>query len=69
VETISSVKWNMEGNDRLKWVDNDQQEYFIKSGYRVLNKEELMQMSKEFQLLWSLKTAPSAAVCAWRLLP
>jgi len=68
METISSVKWIMEGNDRLKWVDNDQQEYFVKSGYRVLNKEELMQMSEEFQVLWSLIITPSVAVCAWRLL-
>ena len=68
LEIISSVKWYMEGNDRLMWVDNNQQEYFVKAGYRVLNKEELMQISGEFQLLWSLKITPSAAVCAWRLL-
>jgi len=50
------------------WVGKDQQEYYVKSGYSVLNKEDLTQDSGIFQLLWSLKVAPSATVCAWRIL-
>jgi len=64
LETISKVQWSLEGTDRLKWVGNDQQEYSIKFGFSVLNKEELMQDSGIFQLLWSLKIAPSAILCA-----
>jgi len=41
--TISRVQWTTKGNDRLIWVGNDQQKYSIKSGYGVLNKEDLMQ--------------------------
>jgi len=68
VDTISRVRWNLEGIDRLMWVGNDQQEYTVKSGYNVLNKEDLMQTFEVFRLVWSIKIAPSAAVCAWRLL-
>ena len=66
--TISRVQWRVGGQDRLVWVDNDQQEYTVKSGYSVLIKEDLMQTSEVFKMLWSLKITPSAAVCVWRLL-
>jgi len=56
------------GQHKMKWVGNDQQEYSVKSGYSVLNKEELIQDSGIFQLLWSLKIAPSVTVFAWRIL-
>jgi len=49
-------------------VEEDLQEYTIKSGYNILNYKDLMQNSKTFQALWSLKFAPSALMCAWRLL-
>jgi len=49
-------------------VEEDLQEYTVKSGYSILNCEDLMQISETFQVLWSLKVVPSALVCAWRLL-
>jgi len=65
---ISKVQWNLEGKDRLIWVGNDDQDYTVKSGYMVLNKEDSMQSDEVFQLLWSLKIPPSTIVCAWRIL-
>jgi len=67
---ISNVRWRSSDQDRLVWVgDNDSnQEYIVKSGYSMLNKEDQMQVSEIFQLLWTLKIIPLAAVCAWRLL-
>ena len=65
---ISRVRWCVGGQDRLVWEGDGQQEYTIKSGYNVLNKEDQMQTSEVFKLLWTLKIEPSAAVCVWRLL-
>jgi len=52
------------------WVedDADKQEYTVKSGYCVLNKEDLLQCSEVYKVLWSLKIVPSTMICAWRLL-
>ena len=52
------------------WIgDGDsKQEYTVKFGYSVLNKEDQMQMSEIFKLLWTLKIVSLAVVCAWRLL-
>jgi len=66
--TISKVQWNTKDVDRLLWVGKDQYEYSVKSGYSVLNKEDLMQSLEVFKLLWSLNMAPSVIVCVWRLL-
>jgi len=68
IAMISNFKWEARGQDRLVWVKKDLQEYTVKSGYSILNCEDLMQISETFQVLWSLKVAPSALVCAWRLL-
>jgi len=68
LDKISKVQWNMDGKDWLIWVGNDEQAYTVKSGYSVLNKEDLMQSCEMFQLLWSLKIPPSVIVCAWRIL-
>jgi len=68
---ISKFQWAIEGQDRLLWVGNNQNVYTVKAvkyGYSVLNKEDLMHNPEVFRLLWSLKIAPSAVVCAWRLL-
>jgi len=65
---ISKVKWEVRGQDKLVWVGEDLQEYTVKSGYNILNGEDLMQTLESFQALWSLKVAPSKIVCAWRLL-
>jgi len=65
---ITKVLWNGEGQDKLVWVGVENQVYTIKSRYSILNNEELLQNSGVFQLLWSLKIAPSAIVCGWRLL-
>jgi len=40
-----------EGQDRLVWIDEDLQEYTVKSGYNILNCEDLMQTSETFQAL------------------
>jgi len=64
---ITKVLWNGEGHDRLVWVGVENQVYTIKSGYSILNNEELLQNSEAFQLLWNLEIAPSI-VCGWRLL-
>ena len=45
---ISKVQWNMEGQDRPVWVGDDKYEYTIKSGYSILNNEDLMHSSKVF---------------------
>jgi len=37
---ISSVQWNREGQNRLKWIGDDQQVYTAKSGYSILNMED-----------------------------
>ena len=37
---ISSVQWNKEGKNRLKWTWDDQQVYTTKSGYSILNMED-----------------------------
>jgi len=66
--TISKVHWGTEGQNRKVWAEDDQEVYTVKSGYKVLNKEDQMQTSKVFKLLWNLKIAPSALVHAWRLL-
>jgi len=58
VDTISRVHWNLKGIDRLMWVGNDQQEYIVKFGYSILNKDDLMQTCEVFQLVWSIKIAP-----------
>jgi len=68
IAMISNVKWEARGQDRLVWVKEDLQEYTVKSGYSILNCEDPMQISETFQVLWSLKVAPSALVCTWRLL-
>jgi len=65
---ISSVQWNKEGQNRLKWIGDDQQVYTAKSGYSIVNMEDQMSSLECFQLLWSLKIAPSALVWAWRIL-
>jgi len=39
---ISSVQWNKEGKNRLKWTWDDQQVYTTKSGYSILNMEHQM---------------------------
>jgi len=65
---ISNVNWNVNGHDRLGWDGVEHQQYTVKSGYSILNNEDLMQTSEIFQLLWSLKIVPTAIVCAWRLL-
>ena len=59
---ISSVQWNREGQNRLKWIGDDQQVYTMKSGYSILNTEDQMLSLECFQLLWSLKIFPSG-VC------
>ena len=46
----------------------NQQVYSVKSGYMVLNKEDQMQTSKAFKLLWNIKISPSVLVHTWRLL-
>ena len=66
--TISKVRWCRKGQDRKVWVGDDQQVCSVKSGSMVLNKEDQMQTSKVFKLLWNIKIAPSALVHAWRLL-
>jgi len=48
---ISKVCWCFEGQDRLAWVGDRQQEYTVKSGYSVLNMEDQMQTSETFKLL------------------
>jgi len=68
ITMISKVKWEVRGQDRLVWVGEDVQEYTVKSGYSILNCEDLMETSQSFQTLWSLKVVPSSIVCAWRLL-
>jgi len=47
---ISNVRWRLSDQDRLVWVgDSDSnQEYTVKSGYSVLNKEDQMQVSEIF---------------------
>jgi len=42
LDMISKVQWNSEGKDRLILVGNDEQDYIVKSGYRVLIKEDSM---------------------------
>jgi len=64
---ISKVQWSREGQDRLVWVRDDQHVYTVKSGYNVLNKEDQMLNPEVLQMLWSLKIAPSALVCVWRI--
>jgi len=66
--TISKVRLCREGQDRKMWVGDDQKVYSVKSGYMVLNKEDQIQISKVFKLLWDIKIAQSALVHAWRLL-
>jgi len=68
LDKISKIHWNSEGKDKLIWVGNDEQEYTVKSGYIVLNREDSMQSYEVFQLLWSLKIPPSTIVCEWRIL-
>ena len=68
IAMTSKVKWEVRGQDRLVWMGEDLQEYIVKSGYNILNYEDLMQTSETFQTLWSLKVAPSLIVFAWRLL-
>jgi len=65
---ICSGQWNREGQNRLKWIGDDQQVYTAKSGYSILNMEDQMSSLEYFQLLWSLKITPSALVWAWRIL-
>ena len=48
------------------WVGDDQLEYTGKSGYSILNQDNLRR-SEAFQMLWTLKIAPSPLVCAWRV--
>ena len=64
LDKISKIHWNLEGKDRLIWVGKNEQEYTIKFGYSVLNKEDAIHSYEVFQLLWSLKIPPSALVCA-----
>jgi len=61
-------RWKVNGQDRLVWAGEEHQKYIVKSGYNILNREDLMQTSEIFQLLWCLKIASSAIVFAWRLL-
>jgi len=67
---ISKVQWSKDNQDKLAWVgDSDvKQAYTVKSLYSVLFMDDQMQTSKEFELLWILKIALSALVCAWRVL-
>jgi len=65
---ISKARWRVEGQDRLVWVGDGQQEYTVKSGYSVLNMEDQMQASEALKILCGLKIAPSATVCSWRLM-
>jgi len=60
---ISKIRWSVDDQDRLVWVGNNHQEYIAKSRYSVLNKEDQMQTSEVFKLLWSLKIAPTTTVC------
>jgi len=70
VALISNVRWYTDAQDRLVWVGDgvNKQEYTVKSGYSVLNKEDLLQRLEIYKVLWSLSIVPSTIVCAWRLL-
>jgi len=68
MKLILMVQWTEEGQDKPVWIGDDTYEYSLKSGYNLLNNENLMQISEVFQSLWSLKIVPSTIVCAWRLL-
>ena len=48
IAMISNVKWEARGQDMLVWVEGDLQEYTVKSGYSILNCEDLMQNSETF---------------------
>ena len=48
IAMISNVKWEVRGQDRLVWVEEDLQKYTVKSGYSILNCEDLMQISETF---------------------
>jgi len=65
---VSKVYWTTEDQDKLLWEGNDQKVYTVKSGYSVLNREDLMHTPEVFRLLWSLKIVPLAIICAWTLL-
>jgi len=45
---ISNVNWNEKEQDKLVWGSEDHQEYTVKSGYSVLNSEDLMQTFEIF---------------------
>jgi len=45
---ITNVKWEARGQDMLVWVDEELQEYIVRSGYSILNCEDLMQSSETF---------------------
>jgi len=68
LDMVSRVHWSIEGQDGLLWEGNNQKAYTVKFGYSVLNREDLMHTPEVFRLLWGLKIAPSAIICAWRLL-
>jgi len=68
LDMVSKVDLISKGQDRLLWEGNDQKAYTIKSGYSVLNREDLMHTPEVFRLLSRLKIAPSVIICAWRLL-
>jgi len=51
IAMISNVKWEARGQDRLVWVEEDLQEYTVKSDYSILNCEDLIQISETFQVL------------------
>jgi len=65
---ISNVKWDVRRFDRLVWVGEATQVYSVRSSYSILIGESSMQSSESFKCLWSLSVAPSAIVCAWRIL-
>jgi len=54
---ISNVRWCTSTQDRLVWVGDgaDKQEYTVKSGYCVLNKEDLLQCSEVIRYFGPLR--------------
>ena len=65
INIISNIQGKMGTQDDWLWTTNDN-EYTVRSGYKILNQEDLDESVGSLELIWNIKASPFAPLCIWR---
>ena len=68
ISILTTIQWKRSISNVWLWYEDDKKVYTVRSSYRVLNDEGNFMGINIFKQLWTLKVAPLAQVCVWRIL-